>query len=72
MNIQKKRTGYLYGEEQGLDDKFLLLYFKNLYSLRSPAQAGCMRHVLGPGALGRPRGIGWRGWWEGDQDGEYL
>ena len=29
------------------------------------AQAGCMRHVLGPGALGRPRGIRWRGRWEG-------
>ena len=24
-----------------------------------------MRQALGPGALGRPRGIGWRGWWEG-------
>ena len=24
----------------------------------------CMRQVLGPGALGRPRGIGWRGRWE--------
>ena len=33
---------------------------------RSPAQVGCMRQVLGPGALGRPRGIGWRGWWEGE------
>ena len=29
------------------------------------AQVGCMRQVLGPGALGRPRGIGWRGRWEG-------
>ena len=29
----KKRTGYLWGEEQGLDDKFLFLYLKNLYSL---------------------------------------
>ena len=28
---------------------------------RSPAQVGCMRQVLGPGALGRPRGIGYRG-----------
>ena len=28
-------------------------------------QAGCMRQALGPGALGRPRGIGWRGAWEG-------
>ena len=25
-----------------------------------------MRQVLGPGALGRPRGIGWRGRWEGE------
>ena len=25
----------------------------------------CMRQVLGAGALGRPRGIGWRGRWEG-------
>ena len=23
-----------------------------------------MRQALGPGALGRPRGIGWRGRWE--------
>ena len=29
-----------------------------------PAQVGCMRQPLGPGALGRPRGIGWRGRWE--------
>ena len=32
---------------------------------RSPAQVGCMRQVLGPGALERPRGIGWRGRWQG-------
>ena len=40
---------------------------KHVYYLgwnRSPAQVGCMRQVLGPGALGRPRGIGWRGMWE--------
>ena len=24
-----------------------------------------LKRVLGPGALGRPRGIGWRGRWEG-------
>ena len=35
---------------------------------RSPAQVGCMRQVLGPGALGRPRGIGWRGRWEGGSE----
>ena len=41
---------------------------KQVYYLgwnRSPAQAGCMRQVLRPGALRRPRGIGWRGRWEG-------
>ena len=32
---------------------------------RSTAQAGCIRQVLTPGALGRLRGIGWRGRWEG-------
>ena len=29
------------------------------------AQVGCLRQVLGPGALGRPRGMGWGGRWEG-------
>ena len=41
---------------------------KHVYYLgwnRSPAQVVCMRQVLGPGALGRPRGIWWRGRWEG-------
>ena len=32
---------------------------------RSPAQVGCMRQVLGAGALGRPRGMGWGGRWDG-------
>ena len=31
----------------------------------SPAQVGCMRQALRRGALGRPRGSGWRGRWEG-------
>ena len=41
---------------------------KHVYYLgwyRSPAQVGCMRQVLGPVALGRPRGVGWRGRREG-------
>ena len=41
---------------------------KHVYYLgwnRSPAQVGCMRQALGPGALGRPSGSGWRGRWEG-------
>ena len=32
---------------------------------RSPVQVGCMRQVLGAGALGWPRGMGWGGRWEG-------
>ena len=32
---------------------------------RSPAQVGCMRWALGPGALGGPGGSGWRRRWEG-------
>ena len=40
---------------------------KHVYYLgwnRSPAQVRCMWQVLGPGALGRARGIGWRGRWK--------
>ena len=32
---------------------------------RSPVQVGCMRQVLRAGALGRPRGMGCGGRWEG-------
>ena len=32
---------------------------------RSPIQVGCMSQVLGAGALGWPRGMGWGGRWEG-------
>ena len=39
-----------------------------IYSETSPAQVGFMRQVHGPGALGRPRGIGWRGRWEGGSE----
>ena len=41
---------------------------KHVYYLgwnRSPAQVGCMWQVIRAGALGRPRGIGWSGKWEG-------
>ena len=47
---------------------FKRIALKHVYYLgwnRSPAQGRCMRQVFGPGALGRPRGIGWRGRWEG-------
>ena len=67
---QKKRhrctqqTFGLGGRRQGWD----VSREQHVYYLgwnRSPAQVGCMRQVLGPGSLGRPRGIGWRGRWEG-------
>ena len=35
-----------------------LALFAIIFSQSAPAQVGCMRQVLGPGALGRPRGIG--------------
>ena len=38
---------------------------KQLSSNKNQLKVGCMRQVLGPGALGRPRGIRWRGRWEG-------
>ena len=56
----------LCGRRRGWD--VLREQHRNMYYLgwnRSPAQVGCMRQVLRPGALGRPRGIGWRGRWEG-------
>ena len=42
------------------------VYYQGLN--RSPAQVGCMRQVLGPGALGRPRGMGWGRRWEGGSE----
>ena len=40
---------------------------------RSPAQVGCMRQVLGPGALGKdPEGWGREGGGRGDRDGEFM
>ena len=40
----------------------LCLFFCFAYHISS-AQVGCMRQLLRPGELGRPRGIGWRGRW---------
>ena len=71
---QKKRhrcteqTFGLCGRRWGRVECFKRTASKHVYYLgqnRSPAQVGCMRQVLRPGALGRPRGIGWRGRWEG-------
>ena len=57
------------GQDPAQPNKIKLNCFKkHVYYLgwnRSPPQVGCMRQVLGPAALGRPRGIGWRGRWEG-------
>ena len=67
---QKKRhrcteqTFGLCGRRQGWDERTASKHVYYLGWNRSPPQAGCMRQVLGPGALGRPRGIGWRGRWE--------
>ena len=38
----------------------------------SPAQVGCMRQVLGPGAMGKLEGVGGEGGRRGDRDGEHM
>ena len=72
QNRKKKtqiyRTVFLNLWEKARVGCFKRTALKPVYYLgwnRSPAQVGCMRQALGPGALGRPRGIGWRGRWEG-------
>ena len=64
------------GEGEGC---FMRTSSKHVYYLgwnRSPAQVGCLRQVLGPGALGRPppppEWSGREGGGRGDQDGEYM
>ena len=44
--------------------KYFQVYYQGWN--RSPAQVGCMRQMLRAGALGRPRGMGWRGRQEGE------
>ena len=61
------RTGFWTLWEKARVGCFKRTTSKHVYYLgwnRSAAQVGCMRQVLRPGALGRPRGIGWRGRWE--------
>ena len=60
-NRCKEQTFGLCGRRRKWD--VLRIALKQVYYQvrnRSPAQVGCMRQVLRPGALGRPRGIGWR------------
>ena len=42
------------------------VYYQGLN--RTTAQAGSVTQVLGAGALGRPRGMGWGGRWEGGSE----
>ena len=68
LETQMYRTDFWTLWEKARVGCFERIALKHVYYLgwnRSPAPAGCMRQVLGPGALGRPRGIGWRGRWEG-------
>ena len=73
---QKKRhrcieqTFRLWGRRRGWDD--LREQHRNVYYQvwnRSPVQVGCMRQVLGAGALGWPRGMGWGMGWGGKWEG---
>ena len=60
-----EQTFGLCGRRRGWDVSREQYHVNYLGWNRSPAQVGCMTQVLRPGALGRPRGIGWRGRWEG-------
>ena len=40
--------------------------------ITSPARFDAWYRVLGAGALGWPRGMGWGGGWKGVQDGEHM
>ena len=48
----------------GWSERIALKYIYYQVWNRSPAQVRCMKQVLRAGALGRPRGMGWRGRWE--------
>ena len=66
--MQMYRTDFWTLWEKARVGCFKRTALKHVYYLgwnRSPAEAGCKRQVLGAGALGRPRGIRWRGRWEG-------
>ena len=49
----------------GCSERIALKRVYYLWWNRSPAQVGCMRQVLGAGARGWLRGMGWRGRQEG-------
>ena len=50
---------HLSGRGETTERKDLVQIPGNCFNVRV-AQVGCMRQALGPGALGRPKGIGWR------------
>ena len=65
---QKKKKRHRFIEQSfGLWEKARVGCFKRTASKHvyylgwngSPAQVGCMRQVLGPGAMGKPSGSGW-------------
>ena len=61
---EKARVGY-----------FKRTALKHVYYLgwnKSPAQVGCMRQALGPGALENLEGAGGEGGGRGDWDGEHM
>ena len=65
---KKTRTVFCTLWEKARVGCFKRIASKHVYYLgwnRSPAQVGCMRQALKPGAIGKPRGSGWRGRWEG-------
>ena len=64
-DVQNRLLDFMGEGEGGWSERTALKHVYYLGWNRSPVQIGCMRQVLGAGALGRPRGMGWGGRWEG-------
>ena len=64
-NVQNRHLDFVGEGEVGCSDRTASKHVYYQVWKRSPVQVGCMRQVLGAGALGWPKGMGWGGRWEG-------
>ena len=64
-DVQNRLLDYVGEGEGGMfrENSIETCILSRVKQITSPV--GCMRQVLRTGALGRPRGMGWGGRWEG-------
>ena len=58
MKVKEETLDSVGEDEGGMFQENSIEHVYYLWLNRLSAQVGCMRQGLGPGALGRPRGIG--------------